>query len=101
MVGVGFYGAAILLTPALGSLHDPGFRLEGWLPSRPPCHQHGLSPWFSRDDVLSCITAEHGCEIAWGTLASNTARGTAPGITVAAVARHKDQGASLPNWPRN
>lgn len=97
MVGLGFYGAAILLAILSASCMTLVSRLEGWLPSRPAVaitlhFRQGFQP---RDEVLRRVAFERGYDIAWGTLRIEVEAGQ-PVWHFVAVALGKDKGASVP-----
>ncbi len=97
MVGVGFYGAAILLALLAASCMTVVSRLEAWLPSRPAVAiTLGFRPGFApRDDVLKRAALDRGYEIAWGTLRIEEKEGR-PEWHFVAVALNKNKGSSLP-----
>ncbi|MGE5491219.1 MAG: MgtC/SapB family protein [Actinomycetota bacterium] len=96
MVGLGFYGASILLT-ALSAFCMTGITvLERWLPSRPAVavsliFRPGFLP---QEDVLKRAARDRGYDIAWGSLRIEQKEGRTTWHFVAVA--HDKKGVSVP-----
>lgn len=97
MVGIGFYGAAILLTGLAAICMTWVSNLENWLPSRPAVAVTlRFAAGFRPDEAaLKAKAIQLGHEVAWGTLRIEVVAGR-PEWRFVAVARGRNQGASLP-----
>jgi putative Mg2+ transporter-C (MgtC) family protein len=77
MVGVGFYGSAILLTALSAFCMTWVSKLEKWLPARPAVaitlnFRHEYAP---SEEVLKEAARKRGYDIAWGSLSIEEANG--------------------------
>jgi putative Mg2+ transporter-C (MgtC) family protein len=93
MVGVGLYGAAILLAALSAICMTLVTRLEGWLPSR---HAVAITLQFKKDympkeESVRRAALERGYEIASGSISINFHEGKAEWNFVAVVLRRRKE----------